>query len=191
MTKKSLILVLALLSMEIRAQINYPTTRTEPFDTLIYNKKLSDPFFWMSRKANEQEMKRWVSEQGKLTQSVLDSIPGTDVLVGEIETAYMSMQDEVWDLKVVNNQFYYHRDIPGKGSSLCRRKTMDAEEEIIFSGAITVKGQKYKSRKVVYAHSQPYAAMMLTQRGEANPHIRIYDLTKKRIFSRQYWSGYV
>lgn len=182
MTKKSLILVLALLSMEIRAQINYPTTRTEPFDTLIYNKKLSDPFFWMSRKANEQEMKRWVSEQGKLTQSVLDSIPGTDVLVSEIENAYMSMQDEVWDLKVVNNQFYYHRDIPGKGSSLCRRKTMDAEEEIIFSGAITVKGQKYKSRKVVYAHSQPYAAMMLTQRGEANPHIRIYDLTKKEFF---------
>lgn len=179
MKKNSLILLSIVLSTRIWAQINYPTTRTELFDTLIYNKKISDPFFWMSRKANEQEMKSWVSAQGKLTQSILDSIPGATTLINEIDDAYLKMQDEIWDLTVVQNQFYYYRDIPEKGSSLCRRKTMDAEEEIIFSGGITIKGQKYRSRKEVYAQTQPLVAMMLIQRGETNPHIRIYHLDKK------------
>ncbi len=179
MKKFLFVLLLTLLSTQTWAQINYPTTRTESFDTLIYNKKISDPFFWMSRKANEQEMKSWVSAQGKLTQSILDSIPGGETLANEIDAAYLKMQDEIWDLTVIQNQFYYYRDIPDKGCSLCRRKTMAAEEEIIFSGSITIKGQKYRSRKEVYAHAQPLVAMMLIQRGEANPHIRIYHLDKK------------
>jgi len=174
-----IVLLLALATMQIWAQIKYPTTRTEPFDTTIYKKKISDPYFWMSRKANEAEMKSWVGAQGKLTQSILDSIPGGETLANEIDAAYLKMQDEIWDLTVVQNQFYYYRDIPEKGSSLCRRKTMDAEEEIIFSGGITIKGQKYSSRKEVYAHAQPLVAMMLIQRGETNPHIRIYHLDKK------------
>jgi prolyl oligopeptidase len=180
-TMKNILSSLLILSISISgiAQIQYPITRTEPFDTTIFNTKISDSYFWMERKANEAEMKKWVGAQGKLTQNILDSIPGSDVLSAEIENEYAKMQDEIWDLQVVNSQFYYNRDIPGKGTSLCRRKTIDSEEEIIYSGGITINEQKYKSRKEVYAHKKPFVAMMLLQQGEANPHIRIYHLDKR------------
>lgn len=162
-----------------KPEFNYPTTRTEPFDTTIFDVKISDPYFWMSRKANEKEMRDWVNAQGKLTQSILDSIPSGDKLAKEIEEGYTKMQNEIWNLKVVNDMFYYYRDVPEVGPSLCRIKNVDADEEIIFGGGITINGQRYRSRKNIYAHQKPLVAMMLVQRGEANPHIRIYNVDKK------------
>ena len=79
-----LILVICFTACSTKQQFNYPTTRTAPFDTILYAKKISDPYFWMSRKANETEMKEWVSTQGKLTQSILDSIPNGDKLAVEL-----------------------------------------------------------------------------------------------------------
>ncbi len=172
-------LILLLIGCSGKPEFNYPVTRTESFDTTIFDRKISDPYFWMSDKANEKEMKEWVNAQGKLTQSILDSIPNGDKLAAEIEDGYIKMQDEIWNLKVVNDMFYYNRDVPELGPSLCRRKSVDAKEEIIFSGGITINGQTYRSRKNMYAHQKPLVAMMLIQRGEANPHIRIYDLDKK------------
>lgn len=67
-------------------------------------------------RANEKELKTWVNTQGKLTQSILDSIPNGDKLAAEIEEGYIKMQDENWDLEVANNMFYYYRDIPEVGS---------------------------------------------------------------------------
>jgi prolyl oligopeptidase len=177
-----IILCTCLAACSVKQEFNYPVTRTEPFDTTIFERKISDPYFWMERKANQPELKEWVNAQGKLTQSILDSIPNGDKLGAEIEDAYIKMQDEIWNLKVVNNMFYYYRDVHEAGPSLCRRKTMDSEEEIIFSG-VTINGQKYRSRKEVFAHQKPLVAMMLVQRGEANPHIRIYDLDKKVFLS--------
>jgi len=171
------------LSISAMAQIQYPITRTEPFDTIIFNKKINDPYFWMERKSNEQEMKSWVNAQGKITQSILDSIPGGELLANEVDEMYIRMQDEIWNLTVVNGHFFYNREIPEKGISWCRRKKIDAEEEIILTRPITINGEVYRSRKEVYAYAKPLVAMMLLQKGEANPHIRIFDLEKKVFLS--------
>lgn len=52
----------------------------EKFDTVIYNKKISDDYFWMRRTANEKEMLDFSKQQGLLTQSILDGIPGTEAM---------------------------------------------------------------------------------------------------------------
>jgi prolyl oligopeptidase len=174
-----IVLAICLIGCSSKPQFNYPATRTEPFDTVIFDRKISDPYFWMESKSNETEMKAWVNEQGKLTQSILDSIPNGEKLSAEIDAAYVSLQEEIWGLSAVNGKFYYYRDIPDVGVSLCQRKSSSAEEEIIFSGGITINGQKYRSRKKAHAHKKSLIALMLVQRGEANPHIRIYDLDKK------------
>jgi hypothetical protein len=65
------------------AQIKYPVARKEAFDTVIYGKKLSDDYYWMIRKSNEQEAKEFSRQQGMLTQRILDSIPGSSVIEKE------------------------------------------------------------------------------------------------------------
>ena len=51
------------------AQYNYPVVRTEPFDTIIYG-KINDPYFWMSRKANEKELLELTKAQVSLTRNI-------------------------------------------------------------------------------------------------------------------------
>lgn len=164
--------------MYSQAQFNYPVARTQSFDTTIYGEKISDPYFWMSRKANEKEMVDFASAQAKLTQSILDSIPGTEKLLAAWDEAYSNLQDELWNMKTVGETMYYNRDIPGEGTWLCRRASAEAPEEKILSKVI-INGQKYSIRKKVFAHKKSLMALMLTQNGEANPHIRIFDLDKK------------
>lgn len=178
--KQAVILLLFIFCViAVNAQLKYPVARTEPFDTVIYGKKISDPYFWMSRKANEKEMLDFSKAQANLTLSILDSIPGTEILMNEWEQAYASMQDELWSLKAVGKSVYYNRDLGSEGTWLCKRTSPDAPEEKIMNRKIIINGQKYAVHKRVFAHRKPLLALMLTQSGEANPHIRIFDMDKK------------
>lgn len=160
------------------AQITYPVARTENFDTVIYGKKISDPYFWMSRKANEQELLEFTQQQGMLTESILENIPGTEILYQDFDAAYYALQDELWNVKCVGKKIYYNRDIPGEGVWLCRRQTADAPEEKIL-GPVVINGVKFSVRKKVFAFNSPLVALMLTQSGEANPQIRIFNMDTK------------
>ena len=157
---------------------NYPVARKESFDTTIFGVALHDDYRWMDRKQNEKELHEFSRAQGTLALQVLDTIPGTEILQNEVNNLFIEMQDEVWNMTQAGGNLYYYRDIPGEGTTLCRRKDASAAEEKLL-GRIKIKGQSYGVRKKVFAYAKPLLAMMLVQSGEANPHIRIFDLDKK------------
>jgi hypothetical protein len=70
------------------AQFKYPAARKEIFDTVIYGKKISDEYFWMSRKKNAEEVKKLSRQQSNLAQTILDSIPGTEMIKKDWEQAF-------------------------------------------------------------------------------------------------------
>jgi len=160
------------------AQIKYPPARKEAFDTVIYGRKLTDDYFWMSRKKNEKEVTEFSRQQGKLAQSVLDSIPGSATIEKEWNEAFATLDDEIWNGKTVGEYIYYSRLIPKEGSWYCRKKGSNGKEEKLFK-TLQINGQRYTIRKRAFAHTKPLLALMLTQQGEANPQIRIYDIDKK------------
>jgi len=51
-----LILFTLINTSSAQSVFSYPITRTEAFDTVIYNKKLCDNYAWISRSENEVEM---------------------------------------------------------------------------------------------------------------------------------------
>ncbi len=165
-------------SLNCLAQLKYPVARKVPFDTTVQGIKIADPYFWMSRPVNRSEMLDFTKQQAALALSVLDSIPGMEVLQKEMDEVFLSMQEEIWNTHISGNHLYYFRDIPKEGPTLCRRKGFDAPEEKILR-RVTINGQSYSVRKRAYAHHKPLLALMLTQKGEANPQIRIFDLDKK------------
>lgn len=160
------------------AQFKYPAARKETFDTVIYGRKLSDDYFWISRKYNEKEVKEFSRQQGKLAQSILDSIPGTATIEKEWNEAFATLDDEIWNGKTVGEYIYYSRVIPKEGTWYCRRKGLNGAEEKILS-TVRINGQRYSIRKRAFAYNKALLALMLTQQGEANPQIRIYDTDKK------------
>ncbi|HPH86801.1 MAG TPA: prolyl oligopeptidase family serine peptidase, partial [Ferruginibacter sp.] len=148
------------------------------FDTTIYGKKLGDDYFWMSRSYHAKEVMEFSRQQGKLAHSILDSIPGGPIIEKEWEEAFATLDDEIWNGKCVGAYFYYSRLIPNEGSWYCRKKGPGGVEEKLLK-TVQIKGQRYAIRKRAFAHNKSLLALMLTQQGESNPHIRIYDTDKK------------
>jgi prolyl oligopeptidase len=160
------------------AQFKYPAARTEAFDTVIYGKKITDDYFWMSRKHNEKEVTEFSRQQGKLAQTILDSIPGSTLIEKEWNEAFALLDDEIWNGKTAGEYIYYSRVVPEEGTWFCRRKGLNGVEEKLLA-TVKINGQRYSVRKRAFAHNKSLLALMLTQQGEANPQIRIYDIDRK------------
>lgn len=165
-------------SFNANAQSEYPVAKKEAFDTVIYDRKLSDDYFWMSRNINEKEVTEYSIKQSEFAQSILDSIPGSDIIEEEWNEAFAALDDEIWNGKTLGEYIYYSRVIPKEGNWYCRRKGLSGVEEKLFS-TLSINGQRYSIRKRVFAHGKPLLALMLTQQGEANPQIRIYNTAEK------------
>jgi prolyl oligopeptidase len=161
-------------------KFDYPIARTEAFDTTIFGIHISDPYYWMGRDAHREEMLEYSRKQGELARTVLDSITGNDILEVELGNLFGAMQekDDIWNVHAVNGSVYYSRVVPGAGTTLCRRAGMDAPEEPILKG-VRINGKRYVVRQRLFAHKKPLMALMLTESGENNPHLRIFDLDKK------------
>lgn len=170
-----LFLLLVTFDVSLYAQFNYPVARTVPFDTLIYQHKLSDEYAWMSRPENENEMLEFARKQGQLTESILDRITGTEIIMDvmkSIEESYSP--DEISVKGVQGNQLYFSK----KGALFRRDGYMGKEEEVLVF-PIVINNRKYRIKKYRFAFNKPLLALMLVESGDANPHIRFYELTKK------------
>ncbi len=173
-----LVLWIALTLTKIYSQFNYPVARKEAFDTIVFNIKISDNYFWMSRKEYEMEMRNFSRQQGNLALQVLDSITGIEALHKESDELFAAMQDDIWRMTTTGKNIYYYRDIPGEGPMLCRRKSPEGPEEKLL-GRVKINGQTYSVRKRQFAYNASLLALMLTQNGESNPQIRIFNLESR------------
>ncbi len=174
-----LFLIFGVFDSTLYAQFKYPTARKESFDTLIYQKKLSDEYSWMSRPENEKEMLEFAKAQGKFTEDILDSITGTELIrdvLKKIDDSYNP--EEIVVRGVQGTQLYYYK--PGQEKrALLRRDGYNGKEEKVMDLPIIINSNKYQVKKYCFAFKKPLLALMLVQSGDANPHIRFFDLTKK------------
>ncbi|MBL0073991.1 MAG: hypothetical protein IPP34_20210 [Bacteroidetes bacterium] len=117
---------------ELYAQFNFPVARKVPFDTLIYQTKLSDEYSWMSRPENEEEMLAFARLQGELTKSILDSITGTEIIEEVLENIEKSYSpDEITIKGVQDNLLYYTKEAQEKPALFKRNGYIAKEEEVL------------------------------------------------------------
>ena len=160
------------------AQFNYPVTKMEAFDTVIYKRKLTDNYAWLSRPENEKEMLNWSRHQGEFTNNLLDSIPGTEKLETLFEKLYVPKPDEIIVKGTQGNDVYYYKTM-ADGIRWLLRKSNNQDEEKITKLPFTFHGKKFTAKKFAFAHQKKLLALMMVESGESNPHIRFFDLQAK------------
>lgn len=158
---------------------SYPITKTEAFDTIIYNKKLSDNYAWISRSENEVEMLAWAKNQGIFTNNVLDSISGNDIIENLLDKIYSASQNEIIVRGTQGNDIYYSRTMTDNKRWLLKKTNGYGKEEQIIAMPFLVNGKRYTAKKYAFAHKKKLLALMLVESGELNPHIRIFNLESK------------
>ncbi|HSW53843.1 MAG TPA: prolyl oligopeptidase family serine peptidase [Ignavibacteriaceae bacterium] len=178
-----LFLIFGTYNSELYAQFEYPAARKESFDTLIYQSKLSDDYSWMSRPENEKEMLEFAKQQGEFTNQILDSITGTELISDVLKKLDESYNpEEIIVRGVQGTQIYYYK--PGREMrAILRRDGYNGQEEKVMELPIIINNKKYQSKKLSFAFKKPLLALMLVESGDANPHIRFFDLSKKEFLS--------
>ena len=174
-----LYLLFGVFNQTLYAQFKYPAARKESFDTLIYQKKLSDDYSWMSRPENEKEMLGFAKSQGKFTEDILDSITGTELIrevLQKIDDSYNP--EEIVVRGVQGTLIYYYKPALQK-RALLRRDGYNSKEEKVMELPIIFNNKRYQVKKYCFAFKKPLLALMLVESGDANPHIRFFDLAKK------------
>lgn len=174
-----LILLFGFFSVQSWAQIKYPPTRIDPFDTVIYHTKLSDPYAWLSQKKHETEMLTWAHSQDEFSKNMLDQITGDEIILDVADKLTAPNPDMIIVKGTQHNDLYYYKMMPDNKRWLMKRVGYQGDEEKIISLPITIKNKKYQTKKFLFAHTKPLVAIMLTENGEANPHVRFFDLDKK------------
>lgn len=169
-------------SAEISAQLSYPAIRTEAFDTVIYGVRLHDDFFWMERTASSAEVSRAAQEQTQFTRSILNELDTADQLADELYEGLAVIDDEIWNVSPVRDGYYFNKYIPEEGTWLCYGDETSPEITKVLQ-RIEIKGKRYAIRSRVFAYNKPLVAFMLTESGEANPHIRIFNLNTKEFLA--------
>src|SRR5690606_18913977 len=172
------ILLNVFLIESLSAQYNFPAIKKEAFDTVIYNRKLTDNYAWLSRPENEKEMLNWSRQQGEFTNNLLDSIPGTEILDTLFQKLYIPKPDEIIVKGTQGNDIYYYKTM-ADGNRWLLRKSNNQDEEKIAKLPFTFHGKKFTAKKFAFAHKKKLLALMMVEAGESNPHIRIFDLQVK------------
>lgn len=181
LTPSSLTVILVLVSTFIAnsqqpSEFLYPEVREEPFDTLIFGTKLSDPFFWMSRAENQHEMEAFARAQDSLFRRTIAQIPGDLLLQQEMMSFYANYPEEggYFNLQIKgNNAYFIGYDADGPG--FFREPLKGGTSQKIMDYMHTINGRMWRIRGMKMAHEKPWIALMLVERGDANPHIRIWD----------------
>jgi prolyl oligopeptidase len=157
----------------------YPTTQKAPFDTIIYNTKLADDYAWLSLPENETQMLQWAKTQTNFTNTILDSIPGKEIISDLLVKLNAPNPDEIIVKGVHGGDIYYYKTLADGQRWLLQKTDGDDTEEKISTIPFAVQGKKYSAKKYAFAHQKKLLALMLTESGDGNPHIRFFNLETK------------
>ena len=86
MSKSTALVILLMLSLNPQplAAQTMPKTRTENVVETVHGVEVADPYRWLENGASE-EVKGWTAAQNAYTRSVLDRVPGRNVIKRELE----------------------------------------------------------------------------------------------------------
>lgn len=68
------------------SKLTYPPTKTVDQVDLYHGIAVKDPYRWLEQPISNSEVKEWVDAENKVTFDYLDSIPGRDRLLKELES---------------------------------------------------------------------------------------------------------
>lgn len=168
------------LGQSSNAQFPYPPTRVESFDTVIYHTKLTDNYAWLSRPENEPEMLSWARAQGQFTNNLLDSISGSAKLENLLNNLYKPSAGAILVAGTQGSYVYYYKTQADGERWLVRKNSDSDKEEKITRIPFSINGRKYTGKKFAFSFKRQLMAVMLVEKGEANPHIRIFDLKTRQ-----------
>ncbi len=107
-----------------------PKTRAGNVTEVIHGVKVKDPYRWLEERESP-ETERWIQEQNKYTEAMIDSLHGRETLKKRL-TELMKL-DWVGMPLVRNGRYFFEkRDREQELPIICMRKGLDGKDEVLI-----------------------------------------------------------
>ncbi|MCP1383703.1 prolyl oligopeptidase family serine peptidase [Runella salmonicolor] len=177
---------LALFSVTLHAQMNYPTTRKVAQTDDYHGTKVADPYRWLEDD-NAADTKAWVTEQNKVTFGYLEKIPYRGLIKQQLEKVYNYPKYSAPRRK--GEYFYFYKNDGLQNQSvLYRQKGMSGAPEVVLDpNKLSADGT---TRLTVFSLSKKgdYAVCGFSQGGSDWQEYQIMDMkTLKMLADKIEW----
>ncbi|KQT18532.1 hypothetical protein ASG31_07385 [Chryseobacterium sp. Leaf404] len=178
--KATFILSAAFFSTIASAQYQYPFTKKETVSDTYFGVKVEDPYRWLED-IKDPKVLDWFKKEADFTNTEIQKIPGTDVLMQEMKTFDKAIPVKILPLTYQNGIYFYQKRTPSdvKEKLYCRTG-VSGEEKLLFDPADYIKD---KVMDVTYLVSADGSRILLnlSEAGAELGDIRILDVKKQVI----------
>jgi len=182
-----------LLALPCRGQWNYPPTKTVNASDTYFGKTYYDPYRWLED-LKGTNVQAWFKAQAKLTDDILDKIPGRDALVQEW-TALDKLKPATYSsIQYEHDRVFYKKTLGGENvGKLYFREGWTGTEQLLFNPNTYKAGVTTTIQSIVPSWDGKYIALGLSSGGAEWSEIRVFDVDRKSLLpDRIYpsWGAY-
>jgi prolyl oligopeptidase len=170
-------------SIASHAQWVYPPTRVVDSSDTYWGRTYKDPFRWIEN-IKSKEVEAWFKGQAMLTDSLLNRIPGRDLLVQEW-TGLDKLQPAVYsDFGVEKGRVFYRKTQAGENvGKLYFREGWNGAERLLFDPLSFRKGQVTSIQTIMPSPDGKRVVLGLSASGAETSEIRILNVDSGTILA--------
>ena len=182
--KRALLLILALSTFSLNAQIEYPKTKKEPVIDTYHHIDITDNYQWLENTDNPA-VKDWVEEQNKVSLKYLKNISNSNGSSRKMEALnWYEMEFDSFTSAKKNNKIYYRLMFPGRNSPLniyYRKGNKYSYEKLVGPSSISRKD------RIIFTNLKPSAddrflAYQYSRNGSDWKEIKIVGIKNRYFF---------
>ena len=174
----------------VKQSFVYPPTPEQPVSDTIFGKVVTDNYRWMED-LESQQMKSWLKSQADFTDSILNKIPGRDLLIEEFKQIDKLASFEIWGPIHVANRYFYGKILSGENIVRLFYREGENGDEVLLFDPLTYKETKSDTVKFWCLPSRDGKKLVMYIRSES-PHInttRIFNVDSKTFYPESIYPG--
>lgn len=180
MTRQIFFLILLLYcGNSATAQFNYPATKTVDSADTWHNVTVKDPYRWLEDLKNT-EVINWFKAQANFTDSVLSTLPYTDMLNNELKKLDIAKPEQKYRVRQIGNSIIYSQ-IKQDEEKIKIYRLFDNETVPQVIASPEMWGENYTLQDFIYDPLEKYIAIYAHQGGKEVNEVKIYSIAENKI----------
>ncbi len=172
----------------VKAQFNYPPTKTVDSADTWHNVTVKDPYRWLEDLKNP-EVIGWFKTQANFTDSILNKLLYAELLYNEQKKLDVAMPEEKSGATRIGNSVIYSQIKKGEDKiKIFRLFDNESEPQVIASPEMW--GEHYQIQNFEIDPSEKYIAIYAHDGGNEINEVKIYSILEKKILPDKITGSY-
>jgi prolyl oligopeptidase len=180
----------ALMTVPCFAQWTYPPSRTVDASDTYFGKTYKDPYRWLEN-LKDSEVEGWFQAQARLTDDILEKIPGRDALAKEWMELDKLNPAQYRSIAFENGRVFYKKTLGGENvGKLYFRQGWTGAEKLLFDPTTYKAGVTTTMESMLPSPDGRYVALALSANGAEFSEIRILDVDRGSLLAETVYPSY-